>query len=179
MKQGISKGKKIFEQIKQFLKYRKSPLLTPENGMDFVTIVSGSFDPSKLTLFSIFKDEIYFCQAFVDHYRSIGVEQFLILDDGSEDGTFELLRDQKDCVLLKSTLKFGQIIKYRAFGKRFWHSHERAGKALKCVIPHMFLEGSFGLYVDADEFLLLPPEVDSLQTVIERVSSDGKLVFAT
>lgn len=164
---------KLKRKIKKHLDVRNAPLLTKDNVLDYVTVANGSFSAGKLTLFSIFRDEMYFCSAFFDHYRSIGVEQFLILDDGSKDGTREFLAAQDDCVLLEATLKFGQRIRFRNFEKGYGYTSARAGKKLKCTIPHVFLKDQFGLYVDADEFLLLPPKVNNLKEVVQRLSSSG------
>lgn len=137
-----------------------------------VRIASGDFDPGKLTLFSIFRDEIFFAPAFFDHYRRIGVQQFLILDDGSTDGTGAFLGAQEDCVTLTSSLRFGDRLWYsmpdgeRVFG--------RAGTAFKTLIPHHFLQGSYAVYADADEFLILPDGVDQLGLVIDRLRARGE-----
>ncbi len=95
--------RKVIRSLNRLVKYTTNTQLkkiSVENVMDFVEVSSGVFNKEKVTLFSIFKDEIFFCKSFFDHYRSIGVEQFLILDDRSTDGTERFLRDQPDCVVL-------------------------------------------------------------------------------
>lgn len=145
----------------------KTVELSCSNLLDYVTVAEGTFSPSKLTLFSIFRDEIYFCRAFFDHYRSIGVEQFLILDDGSADGTEDFLRGQNDCVTLTSSLSFGQSVRCRMPNRVVQYT--RAGIAFKTLIPHHFLMGTYGLYADADEFLFLPKGVPSLSALVARM----------
>ena len=165
-------------ELMRHLFQTKQEELNGKSLSNFVSIASGIFSPGKLTLFSIFRDEIYFCRAFFNHYRKIGIEQFLILDDGSSDGTESFLRGQGDCVTLSSTLSFGQTVRYRlpqqavVFGG--------AEIALKTLIPHHFMLDSYGLYADADEFLILPPGVSSLGTVIERMGqSNARAVVGT
>ena len=48
-------------------------------------------DPSGFTLLAILKNEIYFLPAFLNHYRRLGVQRFVFLDDRSDDGSFEYL----------------------------------------------------------------------------------------
>ena len=132
---------------------------------DHVRVEHGSFDPDRLTLFSIFKNEIFFCKAFFDHYRRLGVEQFLILDDGSTDGTREFLCGQNDCVLLSSALGFEDPVEY--FPTSGVQRSTRAAIFLKAAIPQFFLRDKYSIYADADEFLILPPGMRDLFDVLE------------
>ena len=47
------------------------------------------------------KNDLKRIQVLVDHYRSLGVEKFAFLDNGSDDGTFEWLMEQPDIDLFK------------------------------------------------------------------------------
>jgi hypothetical protein len=156
--------------IKARLAGRPIVLLTEDSIADHIRVDAGQFAPDKLTLFAIFRDEIFLCAAFFDHYRRIGVEQFLILDDRSTDGTERFLRAQADCVTLSSPLGFGDGVQWRVpgQGRQSWN---RAGLVFKSLIPHHFLAGHWALYADADEFLLLPPGVTSLSQVIDRAEA--------
>lgn len=84
------------------------------------------------------KNEIVLLPAFLDHHRSLGVEQFLVLVDYSDDGTLELLLTQSDVVVLTSDIKFGDFINVSILD-RFGFTHEdHAGKILKEVITQNF-----------------------------------------
>jgi hypothetical protein len=148
-----------------------APAMTFAEVERLVRPISGTFSPSRLTLFSIFRDEMFFCRAFFDHYRRLGVEQFLIVDDGSVDGTRAFLRSQPDCVTLTSTCLYGDAMLFRDPGGRLHDS--RAGIYLKGAVPHVLLPGRFVLYVDADEFLIPPPGVSKVGEVIERLDCMG------
>lgn len=144
---------------------------------DVVDIVSGEFYYEKLTLFSIFKNELFFCQAFFDHYRRLGVEQFLILDDGSADGTKQFLEAQDDCVVLSSKLGFEDSVEYfSGAGVRY---QTRGAVFLKAAIPQFFLRGRYSLYADADEFLILPPGVADLFALVEGLRISGVRAVAS
>jgi hypothetical protein len=43
------------------------------------------------------RDEMLRLPTTLDHYRKIGVGRFLVVDNGSADGTKEFLLDQPDC----------------------------------------------------------------------------------
>lgn len=138
---------------------------------DHVEVVAGRFEPGLTSLFSIFRDEMYFCPAFFDHYRGIGVEQFVIIDDASTDGTREFLLAQPDCVTLAADMRYGDALAYRDPNGRI--SELRFGVYAKIAVPHMFVEDAYVLYLDADEFLILPPGVARVAEVIERLASEG------
>lgn len=152
--------------------FRREKTVDVKSVEDSLHIVHGSLRPDKLTLFSIVRDEMFFIPSFLKHHREIGVEQFLILDDGSEDGTEEYLREQSDVVIIKSHIRFGDRVKNDVGQVR------RAGLAFKEVIPMIFLNNKFHIYLDADEFLFLPPGVHSVSTILETLKEEGRCGIA-
>lgn len=145
--------------------------LTDSALKDQLAVISGSPKANAVALYAIMRNEIFFLPAFLSHYRSIGVQQFYILDDRSDDGTREYLMNQPDCVVLSSTFNFGDVITvHRADGSA---STRRAGTFLKRAIPERFLANRWAVYVDADEFLILPPRFSSLADVVEKLERAG------
>lgn len=134
-------------------------------------VVSGHVDPARLTLFSTMKNEMGFLPAWLAHHRAIGFEQFLIWDDASDDGSFEYLCAQSDVVVMRSDLGFGAVLRYR--DPEGVVREERAGTYFKIALPHLFFDGAFVGYVDADEFLILPPGVGSVTEVVARLEAEG------
>jgi hypothetical protein len=127
---------------------------------DSIVIKSGTCRDVNATVFSVVRDEMFFMPAFLDHYRRLGVEQFIILDDGSNDGTADFLMAQSDCLLVTSPFSFSQTV---SLGDQ---SH-RAGLLLKRALPMKFLKGKYAIYADADEFLLLPTQLASVPALFE------------
>lgn len=109
-------------------------------------VVSGSRRDDAVTVCTIVKNELFHLPAFLDHYRKLGAEQFIILDDNSDDGTSEFLRVQKDCLTIAAEQGFGDILP----------SGQRAGIAWKSAIPQTFCKDRWAIYVDADELVFLP-----------------------
>jgi hypothetical protein len=118
-----------------------------------------------LTLFAVMRNEMYFLPAFLAHYRRLGIRQFVIVDDASDDGTSAYLAAQPDCCSGMTHIRFGTRVSITD------PSHEglagRAGPILKRVVPDHYLMGQPVLIADADEFLLLP---DALPTVPDVVA---------
>ncbi|MBE9635518.1 glycosyltransferase family 2 protein [Salipiger mangrovisoli] len=138
---------------------------------ELVASVSRPVDPGKLTIFSTFRNEIAFCPAFFEHYRGIGAEQFLIIDDGSDDGTGAWLEAQPDCCVVRTRRAYGDEIEIQLEGQG--PKRQRAGIFYKIALPHLWFDGAYVTYVDADEFLFLPPGVGALQEIAARLKAEG------
>lgn len=147
------------------------PLLSPETTEHLFPIVSGQRVSGRTTLFTLMRNEMAFLPAFLAHYRRLGFDQFLIFDDQSDDGTGAYLEAQSDVAVIRSSIRYGDDVScIDPAGKR---RGLRAGPALKCLIPHVYGYGEYVTYVDADEFLFLPPGIDHIGSVIARMRKGG------
>lgn len=127
----------------------------------------GRLRDARASVFAVVKDEQFYVRSFLDHHRSLGADQFVIVDDRSTDGTAEFLAEQPDVVVLESPFTYGQEMTLPGpSGER----RLRAGIAFKTLIPRLFLRGRYALCLDADEYLVLPEGVDSLPQLIERLA---------
>ncbi len=131
-----------------------------------------------LTLFAVMRNEMYLLPAFLEHYRKLGIEQFVIVDDASDDGTGDYLARQTDCCTGSTHIRFGQHVSVTD------PSHQglsgRAGPILKRVVPEHYLNGQHVVIADADEFLLLPESLPNLGDVVHLMQARGwKSVAAT
>jgi hypothetical protein len=130
-------------------------------------VVHGTLRDARATAFAIVKDEMFYLPSFLDHHRRLGVDQFIFLDDQSSDGTRELLVAQPDCLVLASPFRFGEAVAVPGQGGR---RRERAGILFKSLIPQRFLAGRYALYLDGDEYLMLPPGVSSVGELFDLLA---------
>lgn len=145
---------------------------------DLATSVAFNRTPRNgpLTLFSVMRNEMYFLPAFLAHYRRLGVEQFVIVDDASDDGTGDYLATQADCCSGITPVRFGTRV--RITDPSHGGLSGRAGPILKRVVPDHYLMGQPVLIADADEFLLLPDELPDLQALVLLMRQRGWLSVA-
>ena len=133
-----------------------------------IKILTGEKDPKGIVLFSIMRNERFFIEAFLKHYRELGVDHFLILDDGSDDGTREILTEQRDVTVLVSEFAYGEV--YRRVSLPLLHFQQmRAGIRLKALLPSAMLQDQWCVYADADEYSILPPDIHSLQQLVSKL----------
>ena len=105
------------------------------------------------------RNELNILPHFLDHYRRLGVDLFLIADNLSDDGTRETLLEQEDVLL------FSAANDYR-------DSH--FGVEWQRVLLDHFCAGRWVVLADADEFLLPPENVDGgLKTCCQDLEQRG------
>ncbi len=102
---------------------------------------TASINPTSILLFSTMRNERVRLPYFLQYYRELGVNQFLIVDNDSDDGTGEYLAAQPDVSL--------------------WHSKHSYKRARFGVDWLNWLQTRYGhnhwcLVVDPDEFFVYP-----------------------
>jgi len=152
-------------------KSRNTKNFKPSEVRESINVKHGKIIDCEVTLFSIMRDEYYFLPAFLNYHRSLGVEQFIILDDKSTDQTREFLIKQQDVVVLESNVRYGDLVTLKDM------SSGRAGPLFKEIIPDLFLKNKFSLYLDADEFLFLPPSISTIGEVINYLTAKDELAI--
>ncbi|MCC5986786.1 MAG: glycosyltransferase family 2 protein [Pararhodobacter sp.] len=102
---------------------------------------TGALAPRSLLVACTLRNERVRLPFFLKYYRELGVEHFLFVDNGSDDGSCEYLLDQPDCSI------WGTRASYRAsnFGVD-WMNH----------LLNRHAHGRWALVVDVDEFLVYP-----------------------
>lgn len=94
-----------------------------------------------ILLFSAVRNEAVRLPFFLDHYRAMGVQHFLFVDNGSDDGTRELLLGQKDVSLWSTN------VGYKA---------ARFGMDWMTWLLMRYGHGHWTITADADELLVYP-----------------------
>lgn len=101
-----------------------------------------SLDSSDIICVALAHNEGALLPEFLSHYRSLGVNQFLIINDRSTDGTGDILAHAEDVTVF--TPRDGSTYKEH---KRFWRAEllDQYGVGKWCVVPdideHLVFEG--------------------------------------
>ncbi len=67
---------------------------------------TGNIRPDDILIFSTLRNEKIRLEYFLNYYRDMGVNHFLIVDNGSDDGSREYLQDQKDVSVWSTTKSY-------------------------------------------------------------------------
>lgn len=119
---------------------------------------SFSKDPCVPTVVVVERNEQQRMQLFYKHYRSLGVHQFIVLDNGSTDGTLEFLKQQQDTKIFQTSEPF-QTLRKEAWIQRI-----------------LVLNGYDRWYivVDSDELLdYIGSENNSIESLIRKMHNKG------
>lgn len=121
--------------------------------------IRGAPAPARapVCLATVLRDEASLLPAFFAHYRGLGIERFVVVDNGSCDGTFEWLLAQPDVELWHCPAGFRA-----AQGGMRWINHLLEG-----------MEAAWMLYVDVDELVVLPPDTRDLPAFVRRLDEAG------
>ena len=119
-------------------------------------IVSGTgLNSSGFTLLALLQNELYFLPEFLSHYRRLGVERFVFLNDCSSDGSKEYLLDQSDTVIVESKSSYGDFVSipspFSSLIKKV-----RMMVLWRSMLHDLFADEQWALQVDLDEFIWLP-----------------------
>ena len=124
-----------------------------------IAITKGS-----TTAIVVVKNEALRLPHFLDHHRRIGVKQFFVIDDASDDATADLLDSLPDVVRIPSRGSFREY-------KSRWVS----------TIADTYLDGKWTLLLDADELLIYPgwPERSLAELIATLEAHSEEALFSS
>lgn len=108
------------------------------------------------------RNEAELLQAFLKHYRRLGAQRFILIDNGSQDASLAIAEQESDVLIIHTRES------YRA---------SRAGLEWTTAICRSFLVGHWVLTLDIDEFLMLPPKYRGLQDLLRFMDAEGATAF--
>ncbi|MBW8816134.1 MAG: glycosyltransferase family 2 protein [Caulobacterales bacterium] len=111
------------------------------------------------------RDELLRLPANLDHHRRLGVDRFLVVDNGSRDGTADYLASQPDVHMFRAAGTFEESLD---------------GLAWTNPLRDAFCDGHWTLSLDADELFVFPYyEQVGLQTLCRFLDQAGaRTVYA-
>jgi len=109
------------------------------------------------------RDELDRLPHVLDHHRRLGVNRFLVIDNGSTDGSLEELVDQPDTVVWRTEGS------YRA---------ANCGAAWWDLLLRRYARGNWCLIIDADEYFIFPGwETRGLHDLCGNLDARGATCF--
>lgn len=121
--------------------------------------------PRSILLFCTLRNERVRLPYFLKYYRALGVEHFLIVDNGSDDGSAEYLAAQADV----SVWRTGASYKASRFGVDWMNA-----------LLRRYAHGRWALVVDVDEFLIYPfCDTRNLRALTDWLDDAGHRSFGT
>ena len=108
-----------------------------------------------VTLCCIVHNEMFFLEEFLRHYRGLGVDRFIVLDDRSTDASRAFLAAQPDVMIVGSDIRYFEQVPYPP-EMRAKIRETRAVRLWRDQLMDQFCEGQWAVAVDPDEFLALP-----------------------
>ncbi len=97
------------------------------------------YEPDELVVLCLVRDGRPYVESFMEHHLALGVRHGVFLDNGSEDGTVEALKEYDRVTVLRTPLPYGEY-KY----------------ALKQYLIYRFGRERWCLYLDIDELFDYP-----------------------
>ncbi len=117
----------------------------------------------ELRLFSVVRNERDRLDYFIRYYSALGVQRFFFVDNGSTDGTLDVLAN------------FPNVHVFRADGS---FAEALCGSVWLQQLAADYAQEGWMVVADADEFLVVPgQEHTSLQEFCKRLSSEGAEAF--
>lgn len=115
--------------------------------------------PGEVRACLVVRDEALRLPSTLDHHRRLGVDRFLVIDNGSIDGTLDLLAAQPDVHVFQTTDSFAAA---------------NDGLAWSNAVRDAFCDGYWTLSIDADEQLVFPGvEVMDLKALCRFLDGQG------
>ncbi len=115
--------------------------LRKRNELRPVALRTGQIAPSDLLVFTTLRNERIRLPFFLEYYRNLGINHFLIVDNDSDDGSREYLAEQDDVSLWTTKHSY----KSSRFGVDWLNWLQRK-----------YADGHWTLVVDPDEFFVYP-----------------------
>lgn len=120
---------------------------------------TSAIGASDILLVAVFRNEAVRLPYFLSYYRALGINHFLMIDNGSDDGSLALLNNQSDVSLWQTLASYKQ---------------SRFGLDWMTWLQMKYAHGHWCLMVDVDELLLSSSKsLPALAQLLERLGQDA------
>lgn len=126
---------------------------------------TAQINPSDVLLFSTVRNEMIRLPYFLEYYRNLGVDHFIIVDNDSDDGGAEYLAQQPDVTVFKAEASY----KRARFGVDWLN-----------WLQKKYAHGHWCLVVDVDEFFVYPfCDTRSIRALTDWLDASSVKSFGT
>ena len=140
--------------------------MTNSPTLKLISRAAGGIAPNSHVVVCVVRNESLRLPWLLRYYRKLGFDRFIFVDNGSTDGTTELLRQQPDVSLLYTDDHFGEP--------------PGAGLIWKNTVLDRFCDGRWILLADADELLVWPgSEHETVPQLTRKFDACGAEVLFT
>ncbi|MEL6582481.1 MAG: glycosyltransferase family 2 protein [Pseudomonadota bacterium] len=157
----------FFRTVRLRAKRRRLQIRALRRGRDLVPFKDQTqhIGPDDVLLFCTLRNEAVRLPFFLDYYRKLGVDHFILVDNGSDDGSVEFLSEQPDVSIWTTTASY----KRARFGMD-WINYLLGRKGV----------GHWCLTVDVDEFLVFPySDVRPIRALTDWLDTSSIKAFGT
>lgn len=128
-------------------------------------VATDQIKPGDILLFATLRNEAPRLDYFLSYYRDLGVDHFLIVDNGSDDGSAEMLEAATDVSLWSTHSSYRQS----NFGVHWLNA-----------LMHRYAHGHWCVVVDPDEFLVYPHcDTRDLRMLTEHLDAADRVSMGT
>jgi hypothetical protein len=155
-----------WRKYKLRLKHRRLLLRALRKRRELSCVINRTKDirPEDILCFATVRNESVRLPYFLEHHRALGVSQFLIVDNASDDGTTAYLKSQRDVSL------WGTAKSYRK---------ARFGMDWLTWLQMRYGRGHWCVTLDADEALMIPHhDTRTLRDLTTWLDVRGERVFS-
>ncbi len=133
----------LFTSYRLRLQRRRWRLRARRKGRDLTSVVDNTaqIGAGDILLFCTFRNEDVRLPFFLDYYRKLGVDHFLMVDNDSSDGGRAYMAQQPDVSLWATKAAYGEA---------------RYGMDWLSYLQGRYAHGRWALTVDVDEFFVYP-----------------------
>lgn len=122
--------------------------------------VEAPLGADAMILVSVLKNAARYLPSFLAHYRRLGVERFVFVDDRSDDGTRDILLEAPDVDLFASNMDYREA---------------SGGLAWRDLLVQVHGRGRWYVSLDCDEYLVFPgSETRSLRDFVSDLRRAGR-----
>ena len=147
------------EKKLRYLAFRRSFDLKPKK------INKKEIDASNYILVSCLRNEDFRLNYFLDYYRTIGVEHFIFIDNGSTDDTLKILNENSDVSLW---------VTYKSY------KTSRYGMDWCNFLINKYCRNKWVICCDPDEFLIYPQiETRSISSLTKQMELNNQFAMNT